>query len=281
MTVRRPILRYHGGKWLLAPWIISHFEEHKIYVEPYGGAGSVLLRKERSYAEVYNDLGDEIYNLFCVLRQHGDELITQLRLTPFSRKEFYEAYKPSKNPIEQARRTVVKSLMGFATGNEYANKPTTGFRNTTTLKRYTIPSHDFANYADTLYLVVDRLKGVVIENRPALKVMTQHDGPFTLHYCDPPYVKSTRYNGEKTNVYAHEMSSEDHAEMCEFIKTLEGQVILSGYDNEIYNDCLTGWHTFERGALADGAKPRVEKLWINRVKKTNTQVDLFTSKLLK
>ena len=64
----RPIMRYHGGKWRMAPWIISNFPPHKIYIEPYGGAASVLLRKPRTYSEVYNDLAGEIVNLFRVLR---------------------------------------------------------------------------------------------------------------------------------------------------------------------------------------------------------------------
>ena len=110
----RPILRYHGGKWILAPWIISHFPPHRVYVEPFGGAASVLLRKPRSYAEVYNDLDREIVSLFRVARERGEELRRALELTPFARQEYLEAWHPSDDPLEQARRTVIRAYMGFA-----------------------------------------------------------------------------------------------------------------------------------------------------------------------
>lgn len=67
-TPTRPIMRYHGGKWRLAPWIIAHMPPHRIYVEPYCGAASVLMRKPRSYAEVINDLDGEVVGVFRVLR---------------------------------------------------------------------------------------------------------------------------------------------------------------------------------------------------------------------
>lgn len=98
---------------MLAPRIIEHFPEHRCYVEPFGGGGSVLLRKPRSYAEVYNDLDGEIVNLFTVARDRGDELVRLLELTPFSRDEFQQSYEPTDDPLEQARRTIARSFMGF------------------------------------------------------------------------------------------------------------------------------------------------------------------------
>src|SRR5690606_19105648 len=111
---RRPVLRWHGGKWLLAPWIIEHFPAHRVYVEPFGGAGSVLMRKPRTYAEIWNDLDGEVVNIFRVLRSpDANRLVDALRLTPFSRQEFTGAYEPSSDPVERARRLVIRSFMGF------------------------------------------------------------------------------------------------------------------------------------------------------------------------
>ena len=64
----RPLLRYPGSKWRIVPWIVYHFPEHQTYVEPYGGGAAVLLRKERSQREIYNDLDGELFNLFTILR---------------------------------------------------------------------------------------------------------------------------------------------------------------------------------------------------------------------
>lgn len=129
LTPSRPVLRWHGGKWMLAPWIIANFPEHRTYVEPYGGAASVLIRKPRAYAEVYNDLDRDVVALFEILRdpKRGGVLLEQLKLTPFARAEFLLSYQRSDDPIEQARRLVVRSFMGFGSdGHNAAVK--TGFR---------------------------------------------------------------------------------------------------------------------------------------------------------
>lgn len=257
MTVRRPILRWHGGKWKLAPWIIEQMPHHRIYVEPFGGAASVLLRKPRSYAEVYNDLDDEVVNLFRVMRSdRAQELAEMLRLTPFAETEFLGCYIPADDPVERARRLVVRSFMGFGS-NGHQRK--TGFRSNSN-RLGTTPARDWRNYPDALVAIIERLAGVVIQSRDARDVMVGHDGPQTLHYVDPPYVAGTRDAGAD---YAHEMSDSDHADLLTCLRGLQGMVILSGYAHPLYDDALTGWRRIERRALADGARARVEVLWMN------------------
>lgn len=267
--VRRPILRWHGGKWLLAPWIIAQFPPHRIYVEPFGGAASVLLRKARSYAEVYNDLDGEVVNLFRVARDHGEDLRHRLALTPFARAEFAESYSPSTYPIEQARRTVVRSFMGFGSN---AHNRTTGFRSNSN-RSGTTPAQDWRNYPDAMDAIITRLRGVVVECRDATDVIRSHDSPQTLHYVDPPYVAQTRDRGAD---YAHEMTEQDHINLASVLHATTGAVVLSGYRCRLYDDLYADWERIDRPALADGARARVESLWLSF---RATQAQLFPTNL--
>lgn len=261
-TVKRPVLRWHGGKWMLAPWIISNFPSHRIYTEVYGGGASVLFRKEPSFSEVYNDMDGDAVNLFRVLRdpRTGYRLKELLELTPFSRDEFAVSYEPTAEPLEKARRLIVRSFMGFGS-NACNDNRGIGFRACSN-RSGTIPAHDWNNYPKFLGFAIQRLKGVVIENRPALELFSQHDSSKTLHYVDPPYVHATRKKGKIGN-YNHEMTNEQHADLIEVLKGLEGMVILSGYPSDLYADLLRRWKFVDRNSLADGASPRIERLWFN------------------
>lgn len=265
----RPVLRYHGGKWRLAPWIISHFPAHRVYVEPFGGAASVLLRKERSYAEVYNDLDDEVVNLFWVLRDPAmrARLVEAIGFTPFARQEFDDAYTATDDPVESARRMVVLSHMGFGTAAMRATKKgtrqRTGFRANTT-RSGTTPAGDWCAMPDVLATVGERMMGVVVERRPAAQVMTTHDAPTTLHYVDPPYQHSTRSDSSRWN-YRHEMTDDDHRELAAVLRSLRGAVVLSGYASPLYDEELyPDWRRVTKATHADGAEDRTEVLWLNR-----------------
>ncbi len=263
----RPALRYMGGKWRLAPQIVKHFPHHKTYVEPFGGAASVLLRKPRAFQEIYNDLDGEIVSLFQVLRcpKSALELSRLVELTPFARDEFEASYERSPDPIENARRTVVRSFMGFGS-TAVALRRKTGFR-AISERNGKHPAQDFAGMPLALLQISDRLRGVVIENRPALDVMARCDGPNTLIYADPPYMHATRsgkrIHGSLEHAYTFEMTDGDHGELLDFLAACRSRVVLSGYANPAYDKALSGWKRVEIAALADGARKRTEVLWIN------------------
>jgi DNA adenine methylase len=263
----RPLLRWHGGKWRLGPWIVAHLPRHQVYIEPFGGAASVLLRKPRSYAEIYNDLDGDVVNLFRVLRSdRAGELVRALELTPFARTEFEDAYERSDDPVEEARRLVVRSFMGF--GSDGFNRAVrTGFRSTSN-RSGTTPAHDWANYPKALLAIIERLNGVVIERRPALEVMFQHDRADALHYLDPPYMPGTRSGksrktGERYHAYTHEMTLDDHRVLLSSLPAIKGAVVISGYETQLYDEALLGWRRVTIAAMADGAAKRTEVLWLN------------------
>lgn len=252
----------------MADWIISHFPKHRVYVEPFGGGGSVLMRKSRSYAEVYNDMWDAVVNVFFCMRDpaKAEQLKTLLELTPFSRTEFDSAFKrrPSGiGDVECARLTILRSYAGFgsaSTNGEYA----TGFRCNSN-RSGTTPAHDWVNYPSHVRAFVERLRGVVIENKAAADVIAQHDTTETLFYVDPPYPHSTRNMARGNAVYVYDMTDDGHRELSEQLKAVKGFVVLSGYpcalyDEELYKD----WHRVEKKHRADGARARTEVLWINK-----------------
>ena len=282
----RPVLRYQGAKWRLAPWIIGHFPQHRVYVEPFGGSASVLLRKPRSYAEIYNDLDKEVVSLFRILRdpESAARLIELLELTPYSRDEFVMAYQPVVDPMERARRLLVRAGMGFGNSSAINDnlhlsgfRPGTGFRSNSN-RSNTHPGMDWRRHPGTLPAVIDRLRGVVVENMDALALMAQHDSAETLHYCDPPYVHSTRSKGNKDcakHLYRHEMDDDGHRILATFLAGLQGFALVSGYRCDLYDEIFAGWQRVDKSCHADGARDRVESLWLSPRTSAAVQSPLF------
>ncbi len=266
----RPTLRYHGGKWKLAPWIVAHMPEHTIYVEPFGGAASVLLRKPRSHGEVYNDLDGSVVNLFRVLRDPASaaELERRVRLTAYSREEFDWSYGVSADAIDDAHRIVVRSFMGYGSRSA-TSAHRTGFRSHPSQSGAT-PATDWMTWPTQVVAFTERLRGVVIENRSATAVLEQHDSPLTLHYVDPPYPHATRSSmgagdgGGLNRGYRHEMSDDEHVALAATLHALEGMVLISGYPCALYDDELyPSWTRVHRSAFAYGQRARTECLWLN------------------
>jgi len=273
-SITRPILKYYGGKFKLAPWIISHFPPHEVYLEPFGGAASVLLLKDPARYEIYNDLNNEVVNVFRVVRDplSARKLKHLLRLTPYSRSEWISCYEPSTDPVEQARRTIVKSLLSV--GNSQESGTPKGFRVHT--KNYHYLPQYFREYQDHLKLFTRRLKEVTIESIDALTLMRNNDGKNVLIYLDPPYLERRRMD----HGYAHEMKTEsEHEQLLKQCNELEAKIVLSGYKSDLYFDLLPGWRTFSKkatnGARTKGKCSANELLFLNPACFKNQQMQLL------
>lgn len=264
--INNPIMRYHGGKFRLAPWIIGFFPEHSTYVEPFGGAGGVLIQKEKSLSEVYNDLDCDIVNVFRVLQDRylSIELMHRMLITPFARQEFNLSFEEVDDPVEKARRTLIRASMGFGSGG--ATKGRTGFR-VDSNSEYSSNALLWSRYPPIIATFCERLQQVIIENRKAETVIENHDRFDTLFYIDPPYMLDTRHEGSKTKIYRHEMSDKEHVDLIKKVTEIDGMVILSGYDTEMYNDVLKGWTKHQKQvsiAGHRGASTRMESVWLNK-----------------
>lgn len=262
----RPVLRYHGGKWRIAPWIIGQFPPHRVYVEPFGGGASVLMRKSRSDFEVYNDLDADVVNVFRVLRDPAaaEQLRGVLRLTPWARVEFEHSYIPSADPVEQARRTIVRCFM--AHGSTSRRRGRTGFRAASHPGRRGGGFGDWRGYHDALEAFTDRLHGVVVECRDAFYIIGRHDAADALFYVDPPYPvdtrSSVRCDGDTDRAYAHDLSDDDHRRLAVALHQCQSAVLVSGYACPLYDEELfAGWMRRERKARADGGIDRTEVTW--------------------
>jgi len=263
-----PLLRYTGAKWKLADWIIGQFPPHVLYLEPFCGSAAIFFRKPKSRIEVLNDAYGTLINFFRVLRERPEALIKQIQLTPFSRAEYEAAYEPSADPLEQARRFYVLSWQSFGA---YAGRKS-GWRFQKNTGRGTGITREWKR-TEGLWTSADRLRDAQIENRDAMEVMREYDSPTTLHYVDPPYVKSARSEGSRSR-YMHEMNDKQQHELAECLHSLEGMVILSGYDCPLYQTLYGDWERLEKSTVTNGNNTAMESLWLSpNVKKAWQRYD--------
>lgn len=249
-------LRYHGGKVRMAPKIVGLFPAHKAYVEPFGGGAAVLLAKDRVRLEVYNDLDGDMVTLFRVLRERPDDLISAIALAPFAREEHQVAYGETDDDLERARRVLVRSHFGHGSSGIHRS---TGFR-AAGMRAGTLPVNIWQRFPEVIAAAAERMQGVVIERRPAIDVMQAHDAPGVVHYVDPPYLPETRDKGRD---YRHEMTKAEHVDLLDALHDLRGDVVLSGYASEMYDDALADWRRVEIAARADRAAECTEVIWMN------------------
>jgi DNA adenine methylase len=232
--------------------------KHHSYLEPYFGGGAILFNKEPSRIETINDLDDDVINLFMVIREKREELIEKIVYTPYARAEYDNAFPENTEEltdVERAKNFLIRSGMGY--GFRLCEK--CGWKKDVYGREAAYAVRYWNDLPEVITNVAHRLKMVQIEHRPAVELIKAFNHDNVLIYADPPYVLSTR--GRKQ--YRHEMTDQDHVELLEVLLQHTGPVMLSGYDNDIYNTYLEGWRKESIPARAEKSLPRVESLWMN------------------
>ena len=260
---------YFGSKLRIARKLCDNLPRHNAWVELFCGSAAMTLAKPIAPIEIINDLNGDIINFFEQLRDNGEKLLKQIRLTPYSRKEFEisrESYIDLSD-MERARRFFVSAMMaingsfgdspgGFSLSNSYAR----GWMEARVSRWLQMP-----NYLDT---VVSRLQRVRIENKDGIELFKDFKNrPGTLVYCDPPYL------ARRTRGYdIDQNTTEFHERLLNELVEAKCMVFVSGYDNPLYQRFLkeeAGWSNLVIDAVTKGNNGksfvRKEVVWFNSV----------------
>jgi DNA adenine methylase len=265
-TRRKKLIAFgwYGGKYSHLGWLLPMLPKCHHYVEPFAGSAAVLINRQPSPIETYNDIDGDVANFFRVLRDQKETLIEQIGLTPFSREEFFRAVSRErpKSDVEKARRFFIRArqvrtgLAQTASLGRWAN-----CKNTSRAGMSGVVSRWLGSVA-MLPEIAERLLRVQIENRPALEIVRLYDDVDTLFYCDPPYVHASRGDSK---AYAFEMADREHADFAGAIKSIKGRAAISGYRCDLMDSLYKDWRRVEAHAKTCHSvkKARTEALWMN------------------
>ena len=248
---------YPGSKQRYSDWIIDHLPDHTCYVEPFGGAAGVLVNKEPSQIEVYNDIDGDLVHFFEVLRERPGELKEWLERVPYARElyeewatEYYDGYRPNDD-IERAGRWFWLRYTQF--GGKYESKAGFGISkdpSNSQVRRYRTGISE-------LGMLADRFANVLVENLDWLEVIDRYDRETTVFYFDPPY------NGSE-DIYNAE--GFDHERLRDTLQDIGGYAVVS-YDHQID---WGGWNVVSRksgykiaNVNGEGRKEMTEYLAMN------------------
>ena len=280
VQIKNPPLKYYGGKWYLQDKIHAHAPPMGSYITrliPYGGAlGEFWNWDCEGVSEIVNDIDFRLANLWRCIRDPDlfDAFSRQVSCMPFSRAIFDEAVDymtrwKDRRHVASAPSPLLAAMFFVLVRQSLGGRCSTfgSISINRTRRNMNEQASAWWSSIEGLPEVHSRMARVVVENLDAIELLKHYDDKKTFAYLDPTYLPETR---KSKSVYEYEMSREEHEELLAVLHTLKMKIMISGYDNELYNKELTlkGWrkNTFDVSEHAGSGKikgRRVEVIWTN------------------
>ncbi len=242
-------VRYYGGKGLLVPYLLEHAppsNSYDTYLECFAGGASLFFGKEPSKVDVLNDLDHLVTNFYKVLRDMPDEFIRQANLIPYSREVHKEAKVIMNLPLDtEIAHSLIKALRFFVLCRQSMSGD---MRGGWSHGKKTNPIKGWLSAIERLPEIVERLRGVQVENMNAIRCIEKYDSTHTFIYADPPYYSSSRvqtkgaikYNRKVKSGYRAELAHHQHYDLLKVLNKCKGYVLLSGYHCSLYDNFFKG-----------------------------------------
>lgn len=268
----RQVLKYPGSKWNIASQLATLIPEHHSYLEPFFGSGALLFTKLHSDIETVNDMDSDITNLFKCIQKDAERLAKIVATTPFSREVYDVQFEILNNyvctdPYERAAGFLIKCWQGhgFRT-NGYK----VGWKNDVQGRESMYALWNWYRLPVWIMEIAERLRKVQVENKPAMEVIERFNYENVFMYLDPPYILGTR-SGKQ---YKYEMTDSEHEDMLKLVLKSKAKIMISGYESDMYNNYLSGWHKEYFQSCAEHHGTRREVVWMNY--EQNQQLSLFS-----
>lgn len=215
-----------------------------------------------------NDLDGNVVNLFEWIKKDPERLAHAIYWTPYARQVYENAFAAvPEDSFEKAVNFYIRLNMGhgFRTTGEKV-----GWKNDIQGRERAYAAQDWLHLPEKIMQAAERLRGVQIENKPDVDLIQRFNYPKVLIYADPPYVLGTRHGKQ----YRHEMDNAAHVDLLEALLAHRGPVILSGYDNPLYQEMLKDWHQEQKESRTQSLAIKTETLWMN-FEPEEQQINLF------
>lgn len=234
-TTMPALFPWVGGKYHLTKRLLKLLPAHRAYCEVFGGAASLLLAKEPSEIECYNDLNGDLVNFFLVVRDHPIQLLERIYLLPYSRELFEDWSKQILKTDEPADRIERAAHMYYCLCGGFGGKgPGRGWAST----RECVRHHPLTWYRHVTKIPEfhERLRDVYIDHLDFRYFIEHWDASETFFFLDPPYFETDDYPG------VPDFTEKDHRDLGKLLAGVQAKWLLTIGDHPLIRELYSGFH---------------------------------------